>query len=179
MFNYYLLLDTSRSKPMYKRLQRRNNPVLLTLSLVLLLIAGSTTLIYASSDAYDSGYDHGCDDAKISDSSERYYNQPEKGPSFHTDAFNRGYNDGFNTCSSGNSGTTGSSDDRDTGDNEQTGSTNGGYSQGYENGRADARQDYIDGKDYDASCSFSHSDSYCLGFKAGYAIGWGAAALLH
>jgi hypothetical protein len=77
-----------------------------------LIIAVSSTLstqllignfqVYASeSYPYDSGYDHGCDDAGISDPGDRYYNQPEKGPSFHTDAFNRGYNDGFNACSSG------------------------------------------------------------------------------
>jgi hypothetical protein len=34
---------------------------------------------------YASGYDHGCDDADISDRDNRYINQPEKGPSFHTD----------------------------------------------------------------------------------------------
>ena len=49
---------------------------------------------------YGSGYDHGCDDAKISDPSDRYINQPEKGPSFHTDEFMNGYDDGFNACSS-------------------------------------------------------------------------------
>jgi hypothetical protein len=52
------------------------------------------------SSPYDSGYDHGCDDAKISDPSDRYINQPEKGPSFHTDEFMNGYNDGYNACSS-------------------------------------------------------------------------------
>ncbi|MGC1134808.1 MAG: hypothetical protein WA941_18415 [Nitrososphaeraceae archaeon] len=67
------------------------------ISTLLTLTIGSPG--YASSDAYDSGYDHGCDDAGISDPDDRYYNQPEKGPSFHTDAFNRGYNDGFDTCS--------------------------------------------------------------------------------
>ncbi|MGC1131455.1 MAG: hypothetical protein WA941_01425 [Nitrososphaeraceae archaeon] len=44
-------------------------------------------LSYASqNDPYESGYDHGCDDAGISDSSESYINQPGKGPSFHTDS---------------------------------------------------------------------------------------------
>jgi hypothetical protein len=74
---------------------------------------------YASSDAYDSGYDHGCDDSGISDPDDRYYNQPGKGPSFHTDAFNRGYDDGFNACSSSSSDNGGGSDDRD----ERAGST--------------------------------------------------------
>jgi hypothetical protein len=51
---------------------------------------------------YRSGYDHGCSDAKISDSSKRYINQPGKGPSFHTSEFMRGYNDGFESCHSDN-----------------------------------------------------------------------------
>jgi len=33
---------------------------------------------------YDSGYSHGCSDAKISNLSERYINQPGKSPSSHT-----------------------------------------------------------------------------------------------
>jgi hypothetical protein len=46
--------------------------------------------------------------------------QPGKGPSFHTDAFNRGYDDGFNACSSRSSDNGGgASDDRD----ERAGST--------------------------------------------------------
>jgi hypothetical protein len=56
----------------------------------------------ASSDSpYRSGYDHGCDDASISDPSERYTNQPGKGPSFHTGEFMNGYYNGFDACSDG------------------------------------------------------------------------------
>jgi hypothetical protein len=51
---------------------------------------------------YRSGYNHGCSDAKISDSSKRYINQPGKGPSFHSSEFMRGYNDGFESCHSDN-----------------------------------------------------------------------------
>jgi hypothetical protein len=50
---------------------------------------------------YESGYNHGCDDARISDPSERYINQPGKGPSFHTGSFMNGYYDGFDACSDG------------------------------------------------------------------------------
>jgi hypothetical protein len=46
-----------------------------------------------------SGYDHGCDDADISDPDDRYINQPEKGPSLHTNEFMRGYNTGYYSCS--------------------------------------------------------------------------------
>ena len=58
----------------------------------------SSTKSYASSP-YDSGHDHGCDDAGISDSSDRYINQDEKGPSYHTSEFMDGYYAGFNSCS--------------------------------------------------------------------------------
>lgn len=34
---------------------------------------------------YNSGYNHGCSDVKISDFSDRYINQPGKQPNFHTD----------------------------------------------------------------------------------------------
>ena len=63
----------------------------------------STVLqVYASNDSpYNSGYDHGCDDAAISEPSERYINRPGKGPSFHTEEFMNGYYDGFDACSSG------------------------------------------------------------------------------
>ena len=49
----------------------------------------------SSNSPYESGRDHGCDDAGISDVDDRYINQPEKGPSFHTNEFMRGYNDGY------------------------------------------------------------------------------------
>jgi len=47
---------------------------------------------------YDSGYSHGCADAKIIDPAQRYINQPRMGSNFHTNNFNQGYNDGFNIC---------------------------------------------------------------------------------
>lgn len=72
----------------------------LLISMILVVQSSSST--YASSDAYDSGYDHGCDDAAISDSDDRYINQPGKGPSFHTGTFMREYNDGFDACSERN-----------------------------------------------------------------------------
>jgi hypothetical protein len=81
------------------------------LVVIIMVMAVSSTLIsqqlsgilqvYASkSSPYDSGYDHGCDDAGRSES-DKYINQPEKGPSFHTNAFMDGYYAGLNACSSG------------------------------------------------------------------------------
>ena len=58
----------------------------------------------SESSARDSGYDHGCDDSGISDPGERYINQPEKGPSFHTNDFIQGYDEGFNACREGGGG---------------------------------------------------------------------------
>lgn len=57
-----------------------------------------TTVSASESSPYDSGYNHGCDDAGISDPSDRYINQPEKGPSFHTEEFMSGYDAGFSGC---------------------------------------------------------------------------------
>ena len=56
---------------------------------------------YASeSSAYESGRDHGCDDARLNPS-DRYINEPGKGPSFHTNEFMDGYYAGLNACSRG------------------------------------------------------------------------------
>jgi hypothetical protein len=52
----------------------------------------------SSKSPYESGYDHGCHDAKISDPSDMYINQPEKGPLYHTQEFMNGYHTGFNAC---------------------------------------------------------------------------------
>ena len=61
-----------------------------------------TQFVNASSKSpSESGYDHGCDDADISDPDDRYINQPDKGPSHHTNEFMGGYNDGYDSCSEG------------------------------------------------------------------------------
>src|SRR5918996_1408013 len=65
--------------------------------------SNDTLQVYASeSSPYDSGYDHGCDDAGRSES-DKYINQPERGPSFHTNEFMNGYYAGLNACSGGGS----------------------------------------------------------------------------
>ncbi|MBA2268437.1 MAG: hypothetical protein H0W19_08900, partial [Nitrosopumilus sp.] len=51
-----------------------------------------------SKASFNSGYNHGCSDAKISDPSKRYINQTGKGPSYHTSNFMNGYYDGFGDC---------------------------------------------------------------------------------
>jgi hypothetical protein len=72
-------------------------------AVMIVLIAIATlafvTNVFATKDPYDSGYDHGCDDATISDPDDYYINQDGKGPSNHTDEFMNGYNDGYSSCS--------------------------------------------------------------------------------
>jgi hypothetical protein len=78
-----------------------NNIRLVTIGAVLLMDSLSTIgiqQVFASSRSpYESGFDHGCDDSNKA-YQDRYINEPGKGPSFHTDSFMRGYNDGLN-CS--------------------------------------------------------------------------------
>jgi hypothetical protein len=49
------------------------------------------------SGSYDAGYEHGCSDSEkpIGDS---YIDKPGKGPAFHSDVFNNGYNAGVRDC---------------------------------------------------------------------------------
>ena len=94
--------------------------------------------IYAA--AHTSGYKHGCSDAQISDPSERYINQPEKGPDFHTDAFNQAYNEGFNACS----GSSNSDNNDNSGSTDQTSGNN-------DNGNF--VQSHNTGMDYTGICS--------------------------
>src|SRR5918912_1806054 len=70
-----------------------------TFAVVLIVSAASLGIQYAIAKGtpYDSGYSHGCSDAKLT-FSERYINQPGKGPSFHTQKFMSGYNAGFSAC---------------------------------------------------------------------------------
>ncbi|MGH9952794.1 MAG: hypothetical protein ACRD5J_14310 [Nitrososphaeraceae archaeon] len=89
--------------------------VLLVLLLVTVVGSGmSMQQVFASeSSPYDSGYDHGCDDAGLSES-DKYINEPEKGPSFHTDEFRDGYYAGLNSCSSSSERGGGGNGEEDT-----------------------------------------------------------------
>ena len=66
---------------------------------------------------YQSGYDHGCDDARISSPSQQYLNQPEKGPSYHTSEFMDGYYSGISSCG-GNSGSNSYQEPQQSGSNQ-------------------------------------------------------------
>ena len=70
---------------------------LLVLKLLIIVNRIGQLIIYAAS-APTSGYSRGCSDSQISNLADRYINQPEKGPSFHSNAFMQAYHDGFNAC---------------------------------------------------------------------------------
>jgi hypothetical protein len=86
-------------------LNRRKYLVIISISLGVLTLLTMRSPVgqptYAAS-TQTSGYNHGCSDAQISNPADRYINQPEKGPGFHTGTFMQAYNEGFNACS-GNS----------------------------------------------------------------------------
>jgi hypothetical protein len=107
---------------------------------------------------YDSGHDYGCDDARITDPSNRYIHEPQRSPSFHTDQFLQGYYAGFSACSVSSI----------SGDNRaDDGSTfAGGQKAGITQGHSDA----VNGRPSDDSCGPGHSDDYCRGYRSAYNI---------
>lgn len=68
------------------------------ISISMILAVTTSSPAFSSGDAYNSGYDHGCNDADFRYPGDRYINQPGKGPSQHSDRFMNGYEDGFNAC---------------------------------------------------------------------------------
>lgn len=72
---------------------------ILIYQVICILIAFNPYADALSKSLFKSVYDHGCNDAEISIPDGRYTNLPEKGPSFHTEEFMRGYNSVYNACS--------------------------------------------------------------------------------
>jgi hypothetical protein len=73
--------------------------IAIVIALMILLHSTMLTAQAKSSiSPYQSGYDHGCEDAKITNMPLRYINQPERGREFHTHEFNNGYDAGFSAC---------------------------------------------------------------------------------
>ena len=95
--------------------------------------------------AYESGYDHGCDDSDKS-YSDRYINEEGKGPSFHTDEFMRGYNAGVN-CSNDND-----DDNNDNRNHNVERSFIGTAADGYEEGRQEGYNDWNDRSRHNSEC---------------------------
>jgi hypothetical protein len=75
--------------------------VVLALGLIstVMITPSPITVNSSESSPYDSGYNHGHNDSGLPES-DKYINQPEKGPSFHTQEFMNGYYDGLNNCGS-------------------------------------------------------------------------------
>jgi hypothetical protein len=131
-----------------------------------------TSMGYASSEAYDSGYNHGCDDAGISDPADRYINQPGKGPSFHTQRFMDGYNDGFDVCSGLNDNSSSSSSTSSSSSESESKSENESTSSSGQSGFFTEREFVVQPKsnrpainedfDPDRSCMFDAYQLKCI-----------------
>jgi hypothetical protein len=70
----------------------------------------------------------------------RYINQPEKGPSFHTEEFMSGYNDGFNSCEGGGGGFSEPEPERD-------------FDPGFSRGFQESSERYYEGWNWRQICS--------------------------
>ena len=127
-----------------------------------------------SKSPYESGHDHGCDDADISDVSDRYINQPEKGANFHTNEFMRGYNNGYDNCSGSGSGTGAGSGANNDDSNNEGRSFVGSYADGYEVGKPEGLDDWNSRNQHDSKCPPNDSLLWCGGYKVGYELGWSA-----
>lgn len=101
---------------------RNTTYAVIATSAILLLVLSIPIVRPVSTSPRSAGYDHGCSDAQISDPSERYINQKEKGPSFHSDVFMQKYHEGFEACSgnSNNNDNSGSSDDSNSNSNDNS-----------------------------------------------------------
>src|SRR5687768_9120578 len=83
----------------YSKIHNATIFVLLVMIAISISIVPSSSVGSATTEVYDNGYEHGCDDAGIVNPSDRYINQPGKGPSFHTNEFMDGYYTDFYECS--------------------------------------------------------------------------------
>jgi hypothetical protein len=89
------------------------NKIMISTLMFAILGIGIGTITQAQAggkSAYESGYDHGCDDSNKSYNN-KYINESGKGPSFHTEESMRGYNAGTN-CSNSNDNNNNDNDNR-------------------------------------------------------------------
>jgi len=149
-----------------------------TFAVVLIVSAASLGIqnAIAKGTPYDAGYSHGCSDAKLSFSA-RYINQPDKGPSFHTQEFMSGYNAGFSACCHESSPVASNVDGGSSGGSSGS-SKSGNYNDGYRAGVAAAARDVdlfnnnkisgIDGDYPHTPCTLTDIPDYCQGYNKGY-----------
>ena len=118
--------------------------VIIIVGVIMYLVCVQTQNVMAKETPFQAGYGHGCADSKRT-LSERYIDQPSKGPQFHTQEFMTGYNTGFNTCRShGHSShiVVSSIGDANPGTNSSNSITNSSslyFRQGYATGVSDAK----------------------------------------
>ena len=94
-----MLQRDSRSLGYWFALPRFSLLLFMTMVLSLGVQVYAVDTLTITKSPFEAGYSHGCNDAGITDLSNRYINQPGKGPSFHTEEFMRGYDTGYNACS--------------------------------------------------------------------------------
>jgi hypothetical protein len=146
----------------------------LAIAMALVIIAAAslgTPNGMAKGMPFQAGYDHGCRYAKLM-FSERYINQPDKGPSFHTQGFMSGYNAGLSACSHESSSVASNVG--------ASGNSSALFKQGYAKGVSDAKSqqssfpasttmhpDDVDcNSDIDPQVS---NEGYCDGYQHGFA----------
>lgn len=149
-----------------------------TFAAALIILAASLGIqnAIAKGTPYDVGYSHGCSDAKLL-FSERYINQPDKGPNFHTQEFMSGYHAGFSACGHGSSHVASNVDGGGSGSSSGS-SKSGNYNDGYRAGVAAAARDIdlfnnnkisgIDGDHPHTPCTLTDIPDYCKGYNKGY-----------
>src|SRR5919107_2125828 len=93
-----MLQRDSRSLGYWFALPRFSLLLFMTMALSLGVQVYAVDTLTITKSPFESGYSHGCNDAGLTDLSDRYINQPGKGPSFHTEKFMRGYYTGYNAC---------------------------------------------------------------------------------
>ena len=85
------------------------------IAFIAIAILATEQQVQAEKSPFDSGYDHGCSDAR-KDPDNRYINEDGKGPDNHTNEFMDGYNSGYNSCS----GSGGNDDSSNNNENSQS-----------------------------------------------------------
>ncbi len=146
---------------------------LLVAAVLIIVATASCSLIIQSTIAkkgtpFQAGYNHGCNDAKVTFPS-RYINQPGKGGSFHTQEFMSGYNTGFSACNGKALPLASNVDSSNV-------TSSSMHRQGYEKGVADAKLTTptagltTDNVDCESPSNLSGQDSiqYCRGYEDGF-----------
>jgi hypothetical protein len=132
-----------------------NSNYVKTLFVVLLGVSVTTLTVQVKAiSPYNSGYSHGCDDARGG----HYLSSPGKGAAFHTAEFMNGYYAGLNACSRPQAHAF-----------PCAGGSGKNYCTGYHEGAVAADNDDSSGRSVGfRGCPVNHSAEYCRGYERGY-----------